>query len=126
MKEITLTNAQIRAMADTIVGKWDSFKGEIKLSGRQVYNLITIKRRIIELTQSINDSMVTIAERFNGDIHQDGSISFADDVTKQVNQEIVDVMNTEISISFNPVAVSEDDNLPVDLVEALFEFIEFE
>lgn len=126
MKELTMTNAQIRAMADVVVGKWSDFKGEIKLTGRQTYNLVTIKRKITELTSDINDSMMTIAERFNGDVHQDGSISFPEDVTTQVNKEIIDVMNTEVTISFNPIAISEDDNLPVDLMESLFEFIEFE
>ena len=126
MNDIVLTNAKIRYIAEFFGPKWDSIKGEVKLSGKALYNMIAVKRQVLEKAQDIDGVIMALADRFGGEVLQNGSIHFPEDKVSEVNSALQEAMNVEATIQFNPICLKGNDTLPADLMEALFDFIEFE
>lgn len=127
MEKLTkqMKNGDVRQIAYELEGIWNQQKNEIKISGRALYNLIALKKRLQEESTVITESFMVIGQNNGGVLQENGSMKIPDENIAEVNKLLSEVANEEISIEYSPIKLVDSDNLPSELMELLFDFIEF-
>lgn len=122
---ITKRTGEVREMAFAMLNVWDKARGEIKLNGRAMYNLIAIRRQINALSDTTTEAIRLLAEN-NGGIQEGANMRIPDDKIETVNAAINEMYKEEQTIEYNPIVLHDEDFLPVELMDIFFEFIKFE
>lgn len=126
METRTMKNGDIRQIAFTLEGHWEEYKLDIRVSGRTMYNLIALKRHFAERAVAITESFMVIGQSHGGEIQPDGSMKIPDENIEEVNKLLTEVALEEQEIQYKPIVLSDNDSLPADLMDLLFDFIVME
>lgn len=123
MATITLKNGDIREIAIKMAQEWDFMKGDIRLSGVNLFRLLTLKKIIMEKGNTINEAFREVGLRAGGTISEQG-LRIPDDKIDEVNKDLSEIALEDVEIEFAPIKLNEGDYLSPDLMEMLLNFIE--
>lgn len=126
MNTISMKNGEIRQIAIALEGLWGDIKQNLKVSGKTMYNVIALRRTLTEQAQVIQETFYTIGQNNGGTATEDGGLKIPDENIPEVNRLLNEVANTEQEISYNPIVITDNDEVPADFLELLFDFISME
>lgn len=124
MATLTMKNGDIRQISYTLDSEWESIKNQIKVSGKTLYAIIALKRELANLANVITESFIVIGQSHGGQPQPDGSLKIPDENIPEVNKLLTEVANETQSVEYRPIVLTETDDVPTDLMELLFDFIE--
>lgn len=102
---------------------WDAYVKDIKLNPISLYRLIDLKRKIEICESAIEETIRTIFVN-NGAAEEQGMLRLPNDKQEAVAKEIEDLGNQKEEIEFQKITIKEEDNIPVELFDILFDFVE--
>lgn len=124
MATLNMKNGDIRQISYTLDSEWESIKNQIKVSGKTLYAIIALKRELANLANVITESFIVIGQSHGGQPQPDGSLKIPDENIPEVNKLLTEVANETQSVEYRPIVLAETDDVPTDLMELLFDFIE--
>lgn len=119
-KEITFN--EISRLFKVFSG-WQSYSKDIKLGTVSLYNLIAFKKAIEAKEMNIEETIRTIFLN-NGAVDDQGMLKLPEDKQEKVTEEIDELGRQTEEVEYKTITVANGDNLPVELMEVLFDFIE--
>lgn len=122
----TLTTAEAREIGGNLFSNWESNKGDIKLSGKALFNLIGLKKVMQEKLTTIEETLGMIASQHGGEPQQNGAIVIPEDRRADAGKALMEFGNEQIEIQYNEIVLKEVDSLPVAILEAVYDFVKFE
>lgn len=111
--------------ANTLLAAWNTSKKEITLKGRPLFNLIGLKKELENHLLQTQETMTTMAEQFDGVF--DGQINgyrIPPERQDEANKAIREFTMGTIVINYELIKIGPEDNVPVDILEAIFDFVE--
>lgn len=124
--EKNLTLLQVRMIAEPLAQNWDNFSKELHINSKALYQLIGLKKTLLEEGQKIND---TIIELFKSQdcVMNNEQTGFIIPPEKQesINKMLQEFYAETTTIDYKPIILVEEDQIPTELMDLLFEFIEF-
>jgi len=122
----TLKASMVRGIAGELNEFWEAHRKEIKLSGKNLYNLIGLKKLIVEKGSALQDTVIQHAEALGGEWTADGQMRIPPEHIEVMNEWIQEFMNEDIDIDYQEIVVTSEDAVPIPILEALYEFISVE
>ena len=122
--EKVMKNGDVRQISMDLMGSWETLKKEIRLSGTSLYRLLAIKKQLDEKANLVNDTFREVGLGAGGEILGNGQLRIPNEKIEEVNAALTEVANEEVTISYSPIKLREEDSLPPDVMEAFFDFIE--
>lgn len=120
----TLTTNELQNTANALFAAWEANKNETKLQVVQMYNLIKLKKTLQEEAIKLSETVTTLAEQVGGERLPNGSLKIPDDKIDEVNEALGQLSDETIEIEYTPIQVTNEDSLPIAILEPLMEFIE--
>lgn len=124
MATLMMKNGDIRAMGMELAATWQTARTNLKLSGKSTFALIGIKKQIEELTDKLNEAFLSVGLSHDGKVQEDGSIRVPPERIEEVNKKLTEIATEETMIDYTPIAIGDDDQMPTDLMDLFFNFIE--
>jgi hypothetical protein len=122
----SLTTGELRVIGADLLKGWEASKNEIKLSGKNLHSLIALKKIIERELTIIEETVMGLAVQYDAVPNPDGSATIPEPRRKEAFEALNEFAKETIDIEYKEVVIGEDDNVPIDILEALFEFIRFE
>lgn len=119
----TLKNGDIRQISFDLENQWDRLKSQIKVSGKTLYAIISIKKTLSEIGRTVAEAFFTVGQNAGGSDNGDGSMKIPDDKIDEVNTALTEIANTQTDIEYIPIILGENDSVPVEIMDLLFDFI---
>lgn len=119
----TLKNGDIRQISFDLENQWDGLKSQIKVSGKTLYAIISIKKTLSEIGRTVAEAFFTVGQNAGGSDNGDGSMKIPDDKIDEVNTALTEIANTQTDIEYIPIILGENDSVPVEIMDLLFDFI---
>ena len=120
----TMNTFEVRTLAENLITKWEDQKMNIPVSGKALFHIMGVKKTLKSHLRTIGDTLNLLATQHGGEPQANGQFKIPNEQIEDLNKELADFYATEIDIEFTPITLSETDELPVDLMEALYDFIE--
>lgn len=120
----TMTNGEIRNISFGILDMWEREKGGIKLGSRELYHLIGVKKKLEEVAQQLNETIMLIGTQHGGEITPQGTMKFPEESMDELNTLFNDLSAETTEIEYSPIKVKAEDIVPASIMELLFDFIE--
>lgn len=124
MKKI-FTTFELREIGGRLFSAWEQDKGNLKLSGKNTYNLLQLKKRLEEELTLIEETVTSIALKHQGTPTEEGNLLIPEECREEANKDFKDFSEKEIEISYDSIKVREEDFVPIGIFEALLSFIEY-
>lgn len=102
--------------------EWNTLSKSIKLGSVNLYRLIAFKKEIESKEMAIEETIRTIFIN-NGATETDGLLRAPEDKQDLVVSQVNELSNEKVEIEVPEITLSENDNLPIELMEVLFDFI---
>lgn len=102
--------------------EWNMLSKNIKLGSVNLYRLIAFKKEIESKEMAIEETIRTIFIN-NGATETDGLLRAPEDKQDLVVAQVNELSSEKVEIEVPEITLSEDDNLPIELMEVLFDFI---
>lgn len=119
----TLKNGDIRQISFDLENQWEGLKSQIKVSGKTLYAIISIKKTLSEIGRTVAEAFFTVGQNAGGSDNGDGSMKIPDDKIDEVNTALTEIANTQTDIEYIPIILGENDSVPVEIMDLLFDFI---
>ena len=124
-KEYTMT--KVRIIASEMLKAFEESKGSLKLKGKALYNLIGLKKEFEKILEQIQETLVEIAKAHGGTPSEDGKgYSIPEDQQEIVNKKIIEFSEEIITIQYDEIFLSTEDEISASLADAIFDFLKFE
>lgn len=120
----TMKNGDIRQIAFDLSQRWESSKSNIKLSGKATYALIGLKRKLLSIGDEITEAFGTVGLALGGKVDEMGMLKIPDDKIDEANKQLTEIAVQTQEIEFTPIVLNEEDELPMELMDILYDFIE--
>lgn len=123
----TMTLKEIRDIGFVLFSNWDAEKANIKLSGKNLYNLIALKHKFGDEMTKIQEGLNIISEQ-NGAVlnEQKGQYEIPPDKLETTIKKMDEILAEQRDFIYEPIVMTNDCSLPVGLLDLLFGFIEFQ
>lgn len=121
----TLTSENIVNLTGTLSKYWDEWKNHFNSSMRNLYNLIGIKNILVERTKDIQEALKAVALT-NGATEINGEINIPEDKKKLIDNKVTEFGKELITFDAPQIVLKAEDNIPVDCMDLLFDFIKIE
>ena len=121
-----MKNRDILGLGSFFMSSWDTVMADAKLGSRTLYNLIRLKKTVLPIAENVQETVIEIAKSHGGETLDNGGIKVPDDKIQEVNKIIEEFLEEEESIESPVLKVTDDDSMPSALMDAIFDFIEFE
>lgn len=122
----SLTTAEIREIGGKLFSNWEGEKGEIKLTGKSLFNLIGLKKVMQEKLITIEETLGMIATQHGGEPQSNGSIIIPEDKRAEAGKVLTEFGSELVEIEYGEIILKETDSLPVGIFEAVYDFVRFE
>lgn len=119
----TLTTAQVRNIGAMIFQNWEKNKNDIKLNGKSLYNLIALKKNLEQKLIVIEETIMALGTQYGGEVQQDGSLIIPPESRQEANAAFSELGEETVEIEYGDIKIEEDSHLPIDIYEAIFDFI---
>ena len=105
---------------------WDTIKDEIHLDPKNLYNLIGLKKTILSEMEKMQEAVNAFIGTIDGVKLQDsGGFQIPPEKIPEVNQKLFEMNDQTIKVVYTPIEIDNiTAKVPINLIEALFEFIE--
>jgi len=121
------TLKEIRDIGFVLLSNWNAERKEIALKGKNLYNLIALKKKIVEESEKIQEGLNVISEQSGGILDQEkGQYKIPQDKVPEVVKKMDEMLAETTEIEYEPIIITEDCSLPIGLMDILFDFIEFQ
>lgn len=121
-----ITTGEIRKICEDLFPIWEESRKQIKCSGKTTYNIIKLKKELEKHLITIQDTVMTMAEQSGGIRQDNGSYRVPEDKVEELNTKLSEFSESTIEIEYSPIALSENDEIPPVVMDALFDFIEMD
>lgn len=125
MSKISLSTVEVRNIGTNLFPNWEKQKDEIKLKGRSLYRLIALKKTLEAHLTTVEETLMALAKQHNGVPQENGTIVIPPEHREAANAAFREFGEEMIEIEYQPIVLAEEDNLPVDIFDSLFTFIEY-
>lgn len=122
----TLTTGDIRVLGGELVKNWEEHKKEIKLPGKQLLALIGLKKQIESHLITVEETVMQLAMQFGAIPREDGSVVIPEEKRPEAFEALNDFGRETIEIESPEIVITKEDNLPISIIEPLFDFIQFQ
>lgn len=125
-KEISLN--EIQNIYAAIFQDWHRFQENIKLDPKNLYNLIKLKKTILNEVEQMQETLRNFISSIDGvTINADGTFKIPEDKIVDTNVKLNEMGAIIVEIEYTPIKIiSEEQKIPIEVMEALFDFIEVE
>lgn len=120
----TLNAIELRVLAGELLPKWESVRSELKLSPKQLYHLIGLKKALESNYYTINEALAMFLTQEGCTPREDGSFVIPPEKMEFINGKLQEMSEQEVEIEYSPILVGESDVVPPAVMESLFDFIE--
>lgn len=105
---------------------WDKIKDEIHLDPKNLYNLVGLKKTILSEMEKMQEAVNAFISTIDGVKLQDsGGFQIPPEKVPEVNQKLFEMNEQTIKITYTPIEIdNKTAKVPINFIEALFEFIE--
>lgn len=124
MATLTMKNGDIRQISFELMSRWEAIRPQIKLSGKSTYALIALKRKLVEVGDSVTEAFMTVGQSLGGEIDNQGRMQIPPEKVEEANKSLSEIALETTEIEYTPIVVGEDESLPIDLMDLLFDFLE--
>ena len=119
----TMTTGEVQMLGNTLMRLWEEKKMDIHMAPVSLYHLIGLKKTIQEHMNKIAETVSTIIEQHDGQRQEDGSLKVPPEKVDEVNLILGDLAKETIDLEYEEITIGKNDALPVELMDALFDFI---
>lgn len=121
----TMTINQMMPIANDFLQGWQDYKGRLQLKGKPLFHLIALKKQLEKQLVQAQETVAALAEQFGGVPDPAiGGYRIPEERQKEANVAIGDLVKTEVTFDFTPIKITEADEIPADLLDILFDFVE--
>jgi hypothetical protein len=117
--------ADIRNIGGQLFSDWENVKNEIKLPGRGLFRLLTLKKAIEAQLITIEEALASLSFQFGGTVQENGGILIPPEQRAEAGKAFQDFGEEMIEIKYDEIVVHENDFVPISVLEALLDFIVF-
>lgn len=110
-------------IAQLFMTTWQAEKDNIKLSAKGMYSLLNIRNTCIDKFKAVQESAMEFA-RSVGATETDKGLQVPEDKIPEVDRQLNDLQMETFELEYTPIAMRDDDALPMDYMEILLPFIE--
>ncbi len=122
----TITTLELRNMGGALFQVWNSQKGDIKLSGKNLHALLSLKRSIEQNLAIVEETIASLALQFGGEQQENGAITIPADQRQAANVALSEYSKETITLEYKEIVLNENDVIPMDIFEAILDFVVFE
>lgn len=123
MNKRNLKVAELRNLATMLLTEWANHKDSIRLTGKALYNLLGLKRTLERELEIIEETLRGLAVEHHAEPRQDGSLFIPEEYREEANKAFSDFGESDIEISYGEITLREQDNIPLPIFEALYDFV---
>lgn len=105
---------------------WDKIKDEIHLDPKNLYNLVGLKKTILSEMEKMQEAVNAFISTIDGvELQDSGGFQIPPEKVPEVNQKLFEMNEQTIKITYTPIEIDNiTAKVPINFIEALFEFIE--
>lgn len=108
-----------------ISNEWDDNIGQTNLSAKSLYNLIGLKRALMNYYEQTQETVKSIMQQFDARPNAQGVLEVPEEKMEEANKKIFEFSRDKTKFDYEPICINEDDVIPPCLLEAIFDFVEF-
>lgn len=121
----TMTVNEVMGIMNILFPAWESRKGEIKIKGKPMFALVGIKKSLEKHAQASQEAFSAIAEQFGGIFNsQMGGYQIPEENQKEAQAAIAEIAKQEVEITYLPIILTGDEDVPVEIIDAIYDFVE--
>lgn len=124
MKTLTLRTGELQQISLALFQGWDSYKNKVNLTPKALYSLIALKRNIETHARTLQDTVNALAEKNGGIVQPNGSFEIPDEKKIGLQDALNEFAKEQVEIEYRPICLGENDQLPIELMDILFQFLE--
>lgn len=124
---IKLPVFKIREAGLALTLKWEESKSTIHFSNvKRLYNLLSVKKAILEVFGTIQETATEIVLKNGGSVGADGTAVFEDEARDKIIAALNEFNKEEVEITFNKLIITDEDIVPIEILEPMYDFVEFQ
>lgn len=124
MNTTTLASGELQQISLALFQDWEKYKSQIRMTPIGLYKLLALKRNIETHARTLQDTVAMIAEECGGVPNEQGGYNIPDDRKDELQQRLNEFATQEVQVEYNPIVITDGDNLPIELMDILFSFLE--
>ncbi len=117
---------EIESIFSFFLREWQNLSREIKLSNKSLYNLITLKKTFENKHYAIQETVIAIMKSNGAVENESGELQVPEENISKVNKELMDLGNQNDKIEGDEIIIRDEDFIPSQLMEILYDFIVIE
>lgn len=122
-----MTTIKARLIAETFFVSYEESKKDLTVGGRTLFNIIGLKKEFERVYEQIQETIAAIAESHGGTMLENGTgYNIPEDKRQEAFNKIEEFSKEKVEIEYSPITLTEKDSVPVELLEALYDFVVFE
>lgn len=122
----TITINELTFVASGLMRVWNSHKASLQMKGKSLFNLVGLKKEFETHLSQSQETVAALAEQHGGIFKQEiGGYEIPLDHQEAANVAITEFSKTNIDINYNPIIIRDEDIVPAELLELIFEYVEF-
>lgn len=122
VKEIT--GVEVRKIFNELMENWETNKTQIKMSPKSLYNLVGLKKALETAFVQANETLILMLESNGATQNAQGGYQIPEEKREEVTKMMNELGETKVPIEYNEIKISTEDSIPVDILDALYDFID--
>ena len=122
----TVKNGELREIAMHLSEIWQNNSKEIKLSGKEMLNIVKLKKELIEKGSDIVDAFIEVGVNAGGEPDEKGQLKIPEDKVFEVNRALNDIAFATTEIVYTPVKIDDKAFIPVEILDLFCDLCEIE
>lgn len=125
-KKVTkITVGQLTSIAPALLRSWDEHKAKINMRGKILFAFIGLKKDLEKRLAEAQETIALIAEQHDGVFKEEiGGFEIPEEKRAACNKAIDEVVKEEIEIAHTPIVLNENEFLPAEILDAIYDFVE--
>lgn len=125
--EKSFSTNEIRNISEVLINNWDRFKDAIKINSAALYHLIGLKKTLIDEGQKVADTVYSLFTGLGCELNpEQTAFIIPPEKRAEANQALTELYKEQVLINYYPIRLTKTDSMPTELMEDLFDFIEFD
>lgn len=121
----SITTQKLMDVGSTLLRTWDEHKSKIQIRGKALFAFISLKKDLEKKLNEVQETIATIAEQHNGVFKPEiGGFEIPPEQRASANKVIDEVLKEEVEIAYTPITLREEDTMPAEVLDAIFDFVE--
>ncbi len=121
-----MTIDEIEVIYARLNQEWPTAIKDLHLSNKSLYNLISFRKTLENKHFTIQETVATIMRSHGAEENENGGLQVPKDNIADTNKDLMDLAHQSEEISYELIAVREQDSVPATLMDILYDFIVIE